>query len=177
MLLPGHIAAGYIVGKALLAAGGFELSGHDKNIVLGTILAASIAPDLDLIYYFVKNKSAKLANDRSHHDLVPHAPLPWLLAGLIVYILGGSDLSKALGLAIWVGSWTHFVLDSIEYGIMWLWPFSKKRFCIHKTQIQAPVIESTTKFYAEAFRKVYMKNWTFWIELMIIAAAVYLYLR
>jgi hypothetical protein len=127
MLPPGHIAAGYLTSKVVISSLHYSLTSHQVKVLalLGTFIA--FAPDLDFFYAFAKSKSFTIENDVViHRKFLSHVPLVWLLAGLAVFFLAASPFYKALGLLIWLCSWSHFILDS-EWGIMWLWPF-KKRF-------------------------------------------------
>ena len=72
----------------------------------------------------VWDKAREVAN---HREYISHAPLLWLVAGLIVFFLAESEFNRTVGLMIWLSSWSHFILDS-EWGIRWLWPFSGKWF-------------------------------------------------
>lgn len=175
MLLPGHVAAGYLVSKALIHAGNFPLSPQESNIVIAAGVISSIIPDLDLIYFFFKNKSGKLQDDKSHRTLYSHAPFLWALAGILLYIVAPTEVVKVSGLALWLGSWSHFIGDSVEYGIMWLWPFSSKQLSIRRINNKGPEEKAFVRFYWKFFWGIYVRNWTFWIELGVITLALFVY--
>lgn len=175
MLLPGHLAAGYLVSKALIQVGAFPLSAQEYNVAIATGMIASVIPDLDLIYFFFKNKSAKLQDDTSHRTLYSHAPFLWALVGILIYMFASTEVIKVSGLALWLGSWSHFLGDSIEYGIMWLWPFSSKQLSIRRISNKGPEEKAFVRFYWKFFWGIYVRNWTFWIELGVIASALFVY--
>jgi membrane-bound metal-dependent hydrolase YbcI (DUF457 family) len=89
------------------------------------------APDLDLFYGFAKYKTWIASEDKfQHRTFLSHAPILWLVLAAIVYLIAPDPFWKEVGLLILVGSWTHFLLDSVESGIMWLWPFRTTRYAL-----------------------------------------------
>ncbi len=137
------------------------------------------APDLDLIYNFLKLKSYRIAGKGapSHRKYLSHAPILWLIAGLTVYFLAQDDYYRTFGLLIWLGSWTHFVLDSIDYGIMWLWPFSTKFYSLRNRQADVEIGGSSFIGYLWSFAKIYSKALTFYLEIIIIISALIIFMR
>lgn len=167
MLPSGHIAAGYLV--SLAAAKALQTS-DPRLIAFGTFMA--FAPDLDLFYKFSQVKRFYFDKDSdnaetTHRRLVTHAPLVYLLIslGLLVF-------SRELAVMFFVGSWSHFILDSSGYGIPWLYPFSKKLFSV------MPINEETRSNgigfidYWVKFIKFYAKRPEFYLEILIIIIAV-----
>ncbi|MEI6057785.1 MAG: hypothetical protein WCQ60_02320, partial [bacterium] len=67
-----------------------------------------------------------------------HAPLLWFVAGLIVFsissLFAAGAFWQVLGLLMWLGPWSHFCCDSVDVGVMWLWPFSRRQFAMHNSQ-------------------------------------------
>ncbi|MDB4940194.1 MAG: hypothetical protein JWO40_619 [Candidatus Doudnabacteria bacterium] len=136
MLPPGHIAAGYVVSKAVLSYLNYSLTSEQTTTL--TLLGIFIAfvPDLDFFYAFFKTKSLRIDNQKvSHRTFITHAPILWLIAGLLTFFFAASPFYKALGLLIWLCSWTHFILDS-EWGVMWAWPFNKKLYPLSDSYYQ-----------------------------------------
>ncbi len=172
MLLPGHIAFGYLASKAALHS--IDLPAHEADIALLIGVISSVAPDLDLLYFFLRKRSLKLQDDSSHRTLLSHAPLLWLASAIALALFGQSEFWIAVGLAIWAGSWSHFAGDSIEYGIMWLWPFSKRQFSLRKISEAGPSEKSLPRFYWRYFCDIYARNWTFWMEVTIICLAIFI---
>jgi hypothetical protein len=177
MVLPGHLAGGYLAARALMALSNPALSRPEINaLYIITILAAE-APDLDLIRFFFEHRSLKLQKTDSHRKYASHAPAAWLFGSFVIvlagYLLGIPFVSYA-GLAVLCGSWSHFILDSVEYGIMWLWPFSKKMFAL-RYPVQEEIDEQigTISYYWQFIKKYYCKYITFYLELIVIAVAVW----
>jgi|SRR5581483_6112124 len=177
MVAPGHFAGGYLLTKTVLYAWHLSLTPHQYDVAMAVGLICSNAPDLDLFYFFKKRNSALLAEDESHRDLASHAPIIWLIIGALVYLSSSTDYGRAIAVALVAGSWSHFILDSIEYGIMWLWPFHKKRFALRQVKQKEPVEKNIWKFYWRLLWEVYVHNWTFWLEITLVATALIVYFR
>ena len=135
MVLPGHVSGGYLVTRAILylapVATSFSSTQTIALYIIGII--ASEGPDFDLIAFFFEQKSKKEHKKESHRTYLSHVPLVWLI-GLIIVLIGyiaGSPFISLIGWVILGGSWSHLILDSVEYGIRWLWPISNKFYCIH----------------------------------------------
>ena len=177
MLPSGHFAAGYLVTLALIKIAEVNLSTSQINLItlVGTISA--IAPDIDLVYYFIRKKKGKLKKDESHRFYVTHAPILWLILGLGIYFFNVDEFWKMIGLSVWIGSWSHFILDSIEFGIPWLWPISNKVFAFKKDIPETPdygtkIIKSQWNFIIN----IYPKMITSFIEILIITLAIFTFL-
>ena len=101
----GHLPAGYLATTAVLGR------------------AASVLPDLDLLYfYFVSDRR------QVHHAYLPHLPLACLAAmgaaALVLWIVRARPTAwLALGV-FGLNVMLHLVLDTSAGGIRWLWPFS-----------------------------------------------------
>lgn len=129
MLPPGHIAGGYLVSKAVLNLIPYSLSADQSTTLLYWGVFFAFAPDMDTFYSFLRSKSFTLKNKAANHRLYfTHTPLVWFFVGIIIFLLAQSPYYKAFGILVWLASWSHFLLDSIQYGIMWLWPFSTKLY-------------------------------------------------
>lgn len=124
MLPPGHLAGGYLATIAVLRSFGVPLEGNAGLVAFG--LFCSIAPDFDFVFAFVKTRSLTIDPVRANHrKYYTHRPLVWLALAVPIMLNGGDQLRIWAALLL-VGSWTHFLLDSIQYGVMWLWPFSDR---------------------------------------------------
>lgn len=139
MAPPGHIAAGYLVSETLLRTFHFNISGTQfKELVLWGIFVG-FAPDLDFFAAFAKSKSFKIDLSKSNHrKFISHAPILWLVAGLVIYAFAKTDFYRAFGMILWLASWSHFILDS-EWGIMWFWPFSKRLYPFSQSYYQKKI--------------------------------------
>ncbi len=178
MVLPGHLAGGYLAARGLIAVfhPGFSSTEIDALLIIGTL--AGELPDIDLAKLYFDHKFAKPGRTNDHRVYITHAPLFWLLISAIVAAIGwacGSLFIEWIGLFILSGSWIHLLIDSLEYGVMWLWPFSKKLFALKK---EVPVEDIAARpgspmYHALYIAKVYMKTVSFWAEIVITATALY----
>lgn len=169
VILPGHLALGYLVTYLLLKAVNPGFSQADTNfiLILGTICGAVV--DLDFFSYFIKNKTWRMKNNVSHRDQISHAPILWLIIGLIVFFFGSELFTKIIGLVIWVSTWSHFAFDTFEHGVMWRYPFSKKKYNFWGDKhFNAKKNEGFFSYYWRFFFEYYPTLKTFWIELAVI---------
>lgn len=179
MLPPGHVAAGYLTAYSFVKIVKPALEPYQINqlIFWGTFFG--FAPDLDMFWAFAKNKAfiLKDLNQTDHRKFFTHAPALWLTTGLLIYFLSLSELIKCLGLLLWLGSWSHFVLDSVECGIMWLWPFSSRMFAFKDVGKRQNIGE--TKFFQYWWKTVllYVRSVSFYLEVVLILIALIFYFR
>lgn len=177
MILPGHLAASYLATKLLLNLTNAKFSSTETTTLYVISMIASVAPDLDLFKFFFEHSSLKLQKTDSHRKYVSHAPALWLFGCLFIVLIGyitSNPFVSYVGWAILVGSWSHFLGDSIEYGIMWLWPISKKFYCIHPVpEEEIDSQKGTLGYYWVFFRDYYIKRWTFYLEITLIALALW----
>jgi membrane-bound metal-dependent hydrolase YbcI (DUF457 family) len=177
MLPPGHIAAGFLTSKALLYLAHPRLSLTQQTQLLWWGMFFSFAPDLDNFVAYAKIKSFWYKKDQDntiHRRFYSHIPIIWLVAGLSVYFLSGSAYYKIFGLLIWMGSWTHFALDSIDmYGIMWLWPFNKGIWALKNRSIEKKIEGNGFISFWMNFLKYYVTTWTFYVEIVLLILALF----
>jgi len=183
MVLPGHLGAGYIATRILLHFAHPTLTRIQTIwiLIIGTL--AGDFPDFDLVWDYFKYRNVPVGTrPGSHRHYMTHAPIIWVIISLIIVGIGslaGSEFMKIIGWLFWIGPWTHFVLDSIEYGVMWLWPISKQRFYVFKG-VEKDFIDKrpgTFGYYWEFITVQYMKRWTFWLEVAVFLIAVILLFR
>ena len=175
MLPPGHIAAGFLTAKALLHFSHNHLSADQQTQLLWWGIFFSFAPDLDSFITFAKERSftVRSPEKNNHRQFISHAPILWLIAGLAIYFFSSSEYFRILGLLLWLCSWSHFILDSIEYGIMWLWPFNKEKWAL-KDRGQDVVISGNGFLnYWINFLKFYITRWTFYAEVIILITVLF----
>lgn len=178
MLPPGHIAAGFIAAKVLLHFSHQGLSQVQQTQLVWLGMVFAFIPDLDSFVAFSKEKAWFVKNQKNHHrKLISHAPLLWFLAGMAIYFFSSTIYYKDIGLLLWLSSWSHFVLDSIEYGIMWLWPFSHKVYALRNRETDFKNPYSSFFKYWVYFVKSYSKTITFYCEILIIISALIYYIR
>lgn len=176
MLPSGHFAAGYLVTTALIKIANANLSTSQVGVVTLVGTLSGIAPDIDLAYYFFRQKKGKLKKDENHRFYLTHAPLLWLLLSLGIYQFGGTEFWHMIGLSVWAGSWSHFVLDSIEFGVPWLWPMSKKLIALKRMSGSGNKSTEVIKSQWEFITKVYPTMVTSSLEILIIALALITFL-
>src|SRR4051812_47497643 len=129
MILPGHLAAGYLTTYAVLHLGGFHFSGNENIAIytIGTLLGDG--PDFDIFLNFLRKKTLTPEVTDGHRGYITHTAVLWLLLGSAVFVLGyaaQSDFIQALGLLLWLSPWSHLLCDSLIFGAKWFWPFSDK---------------------------------------------------
>lgn len=167
---------------ALLALSHASFTPLETNILLTIGVLSGEGPDIDLIrFYFDHRSPTKSGKAASHRDYFTHAPLVWLLASLAVVAAGalaGSAFTEFVGWTILAGSMSHFILDTIEFGIAWLWPFSKKRYFLkHLEKVELSQRPGTFGHYWEYISKFYVRNVSFYAEVLITLPALYIALR
>jgi hypothetical protein len=84
MILPGHIAAGYLTAFVVTTSAGFLLSPQEQIILLGAGALLGDAPDIDVYLSFLKKKTTSTTGLRGHREYVTHAPIIWLILGLLI---------------------------------------------------------------------------------------------
>lgn len=183
MVLPGHLAGGYIFTKALLAwtHAAFSSSQATALLIIGTL--AGELPDIDLLHFYFANRS-EFSTENNHRHYITHAPIFWLIISLVVALIGlvfQSAFIEYLGWIILGGSWSHLILDSIEDGIMWLWPLSHKKFALRTMpdfdpqEYRGTHRIGTIPFYWEYIVNTYIRTRiTFYVEVLLTAAAIYI---
>lgn len=179
MLPTGHVAAGYLTGVALLKLSNPALPPEQMTQLLWWAIFFGFAPDIDVFYFFIKNKTmlvgGKEANQDIHRKYGSHAPIWWLVSGLLIFFLSPSVYWKFVGLLLWLGSWSHFLLDSIEYGITWLSPFNKKLYAIKNREYKMVLEERNFIKHVFKYLKLYSTRLTFYLEVIIIISALTIY--
>jgi membrane-bound metal-dependent hydrolase YbcI (DUF457 family) len=131
MLPPGHIVAGFLVAEGLLAIIEPSLTIQQTNALLVTGALFGFIPDLDFFYAFLKARGFTIPGTKiNHRAYLTHRPLFWLALAFIIFIFAQSEFWKLFAILVWLGTWSHFVLDSLKVGVMWLWPFNSKFYAI-----------------------------------------------
>ncbi len=174
MLPPGHIAAGYLTAEALLHLTHPALSSAQTTNLLYWGAFFGFSPDFDEFVFFAQTKGL-LVNppaETNHREYYSHAPILWLIAGLLIYFLAASTYVKYIGLLLWLGSWSHFLLDSIGFGVMWLWPFSRRQFALVSPGKKQHIAERNFWKHSWEFLKVYSRTATFYVEIIILLTAL-----
>ena len=179
MLPTGHIAGGYLFTKAVLKILPNNLSDQRKEQLarLGAVLG--FLPDIDVFYAFYKSAALTINHSVANHRLyLTHTPLIWLVLGLVIsFLFWKKPFWKHFGLIVWVGAWSHMLLDSIDYGVRWLWPISEKTYALISGNIGVSAQANNFFSYWFGFLTVYSLTPTFYIELIIIISAIWVFFK
>ena len=173
MVLPGHLAAGYITTFLTITTLGYSFTPTEQTLLFtaGTILGN--APDLDIFFSFLKNKSVGVSSIKGHRDNITHVPFLWLILGIIVWFSSTSDFYKTLGILLWLCPWIHLICDSIftDTGVRWFAPFTKRSVMTFKKQP-----ENFPSSWPNLFYK-YAQNPLCYLELsfVVIALVIFIY--
>ena len=173
MILSGHLAAGYLASIIVIRTLKPELDPAHLNylIILGTFFG--MIPDLDAFWVFYKNKRFTFSDESiNHRDFPSHAPSLWTITGLALFSIFAflnNEFMKYASLVLIISVLSHFILDSIQIGIMWLWPLSKKRYAIEDEDIKNIIHRKYFFGYWIKFVEVYATNIraTFWAEVVL----------
>ncbi|MBI1275082.1 metal-dependent hydrolase [bacterium] len=148
-----HLPAGYLLTRRIQ-----RQSGNHSGALLATGLAASIFPDIDLLYFYLIDRGQTL-----HHHYITHLPMAWLLAGglsiLSSWMLGMRQTTLVC-ITILANAMLHMVLDSVAAGILWLYPFSDMELNL----VHVPARHGWWVWN-------FLLHWTFLLELLIILIA------
>jgi hypothetical protein len=178
MLPPGHIAGGYLATYTLLQLTHASFTPEQTQILLLLGALFGFAPDLDYFIFFAQVKKFTIpGNKTNHRKFFSHAPLAWLAIGLSIFFLGQTDFIKYIGLIIWLGSWSHFILDSIEDGVMWLWPFSSKLYAVRDRSVDEGINDTRFWRFWWKFFTYYTSHTTFYLEIIIILIFIFSFSR
>jgi len=176
MLPSGHFAVGYLVTKFSISSlsGIFPQANEARFWVVGML--AAVLVDLDEFYSFYKiGRPIGTAKGINHRKFFTHAPLFHLFIGLVGFIVGlaggWSDLQLFAILYV-AGMWSHFFFDSFGYGIMWLWPFSRRIFAFHNNSIDFEIPAGSILEYWGKFLKLFVKDFVFYLEIAVITLAL-----
>lgn len=119
-MLIAHLPAGYLMTSLCRRLLRLQPDGRHYRLLIFIGLAASVAPDLDMFwFYFVDHRQT------FHHEYFTHTPLFWASVSLFIAIIGtmaGSRVVLAAALMILANSFVHLLLDSVVSTIHWTWP-------------------------------------------------------
>jgi hypothetical protein len=129
----------------------------------------------------------KKKNKKTHREFITHAPLFWLIICLIIFGIGiliDSKFTEIIAILLLGGTFSHFIFDSIEYGIRWLDPFYKKQLSLFKTKIVEETVNDegeklvmgSISYYWNNIKKSYLKSVTIYFEIAVVIIAIFIYL-
>ncbi len=178
MILPGHLAGGYLVTKALALVVNPAMSPEQMVaiFIIGTL--AGELPDIDIAIHIFTKYFTKRIDKPNHREYITHTPLFWAIISGIISSIGyliNSDFVIFGGLIILAGTWSHLLLDSIEYGVRWLWPFSNKRYSIIKESTEKVVFNNpgSISYYFDVLKFSCGHKLLLYIEICITLLALY----
>ena len=178
MLPPGHIAGGYLVSVALLkyTHNNFTAYQIKELLLIGTFFG--FAPDIDFFFSFYRARGLVVSSPKDNHrKFYSHAPILWFLAGAIIFLAASNPFYRYVGLLVWLGSWSHFFLDSIEYGIMWLWPLNSRIYAFKDAGREFEIVQKDFSGFWISFVKRYAKKVSFYLEMLVIVIALITFIK
>jgi inner membrane protein len=152
-----HIPIGYLVSNMIYSRLKSPGIGTRGFIISG--VCGSIAPDLDLLYFY-------LIDDRqhNHHSYWTHYPSVWLclvLASLILCYLKRVRTFSLLMMVFSLNGFIHMVLDSVAGAIHWFAPF----VCNAYSLVTVPALY-------EPWWLNFIQHWSFLVEIVIAMWAI-----
>lgn len=160
----GHLPAGYVANDLLQRTCWRGLSAAEKRMTTWVMLIGSLAPDFDLLHFYLGD-----GRQHNHHTYWPHVPVVWLGIGAVLALAGWLLKSRRLLLAdaaLMIAIFLHLVCDTIAGGIAWWYPWSERLVVwFHVPAVHQP-------WYWNFFL-----HWTFLFEITVIVWAVLVFVR
>ncbi len=161
----GHLPAGYLCTRALWSfhrRDGRAAPPWKPYLLAGLI--GSVIPDIDVLYFYLIDHRQHL-----HHSYWTHLPCYWVGIGLFLLLF--SLISKLRWLlpsleATAANIFLHLCLDTTVGKVRWLYPISKRDFFF----VEIPAVHDWWVWN-------FVIHWSFVPELILVAAAVYVYVR
>ncbi len=182
MVLPGHLAGGYIATTAVLSSIPWVFTQKELALLYIIGILAGEIPDIDLFAFYFEKKNNNDSKNLTHREYISHIPLFWIMISLLIALFGiifSSTFIITLSIVFLVGTISHLILDSIDYGITWLKPFSSKRFCLFPMKLipEDPHIVTTgsLQYYWNYLKGAYLKQVTFYAEILITVVAIIIF--
>ena len=152
-----HIPAGYLAARAA------ERSGVKQRGLMAACLLGSIAPDFDLLYFYLVDSCR-----HHHHSYCIHWPVVWLglllLSGLwLLWRRGGVAIPAV---AFSASGLLHIALDGIVGDIQLFAPWSDEYYAL-----------ATVPALHKPWWLNFFLHWSMGIELLICVAAIYLFFK
>lgn len=157
-MLIAHLPAGYLLARRIVPRLAAAPAAARRLMAVG--LAASVLPDIDLVYFYLADGRQTL-----HHDYWTHVPAFWPIAALAtagLLRLARVEIPWREFLVFLAGVFLHLVLDTPTGGIAWGWPVSLQRFLLFE-------IPARFDWWVWSF----VLHWTFLAELAILGWAAY----
>jgi hypothetical protein len=161
-MIIGHLPAGYIVSKLLAAR--LAADGVKGRLFVGAGMAGAIAPDVDMLYFYLVDQ-----RQHHHHTYFTHFPVVWMALVLLSLLWMGSSrrtLGPALAFTFSLNGFIHLLLDSIVGDIWWLAPVVDRPFAL----FMVPALY-------QPWWLNFVLHWSFAFEIALIAGAAWLWQR
>jgi hypothetical protein len=158
----GHLPSGYIASKLLYPR--LEPAGSALKTYLWAGALGAVAPDFDMMYFYLVDHRM-----HHHHTYWTHFPIVWaclLFISLIWLSAARVKRLAALATIFSLNGLVHMLLDSIVGDIWWFAPFIDRPFSLF----------SVPALYKPWWLN-FLFNWSFALELVIVALAVYIWRR
>lgn len=175
MVLPGHLACGYLAALSTLAIGNPALPAEQSAtlLVIGTL--SGEIPDIDIGWSLFRRYILG-KNGGDHRKYFTHGPLFWLIVSAAISMIAtivSSLFLQYLALILAFGTLGHFTLDSIDHGVMWLWPFSKRKFSLLGNRDESGKDKRCDmSYYWHFITEEYPKTTSFRLEFILLVIAV-----
>lgn len=180
MLPTGHVAAGFITAYSFVKIVKPDLDPSQINQLFYFGALFGFLPDLDEFWFFFKTKSLLVApagQKISHRHYLSHTPALWLIAGVIIFVFSSSVFWQSIGLLLWLCSWSHFLTDTVENGIMWFWPVSRKLLALKNKEVSLTIPERNFFKHSFTFLKLYTARLSFYLEIVLIVLTLLILLN
>lgn len=185
MILPGHLAAGYVVSQLVINTASPEIMAYSIPLsILGAV--SGVLPDLDHLLVYFRHRKDKPeeykdagSKHEDHRDFISHTPLFWIVLGAIAYAFAGwagSEISQIVSMIIAGGAISHLLMDCIEHGVKLLWPFSQRKYCLYdEPEDFIPERPGSVSYHWKMITKFYPRKKLFYIEILV-SLSVLLYI-
>ncbi len=163
-MLIAHLPAGYVLTKTMCAFGLNSAQTVSPRSLMTAGLLASVAPDLDMLYFYTIDNHQHL-----HHGYWTHIPLFWAVTlGCLALVCRAMRSTRGFVLtAVVAGNLLlHCFLDSVNAGIRWFEPFSHRYTVFFEVPARFPYTYLN-----------FLLHWTFALEILIWLLAAALYFR
>lgn len=157
-MITAHLPSGYVLAK---------LTRAPRQLMPFALLGA-ILPDFDMFWFHLVDNRAF-----HHHKYWVHAPGFWPPVALITLAILYRVIRPRVNFPVMQAAclffgaiFMHVVLDTFTGSIMWLWP-------LNDTLYEVVTVPARYDNWVWSF----ILHWTFGAELMIWAAAIYLYFK
>ena len=157
-----HLPAGYLTARWLAP----RLAGASikPRLLMAWSLFGALLPDLDLLYFFLIDN-----RQTHHHKYFTHWPLLWLCALLLAGLarpLQPRAAAASYALISALGGFVHQLLDSVVGDIWWFAPFVDQAYAL-----------ATVPARVQPWWLNFVLHWSFAIELLIVATALWVWRR